>query len=417
MIIVDERQIMDNKAKTWQPPEKIWNIMFIGIFFANMAMNLGQQMSNSMLSLYARSLDAPADQIGQLMSMFAVTALIFRFVSGPAMNAYNRKYLLAFASVMMGTAYLGFSLSPTIAAMTGGNVISIMKCFRLIQGIGNAFGNSCCMAIVADVLPKDRFSSGMGYYACAQVVSQAIGPTVGIVLRDLMGYQKMYILFAGIMMITFVIALCIRIAPRERIPFNLKPDNMIAKEALAFAGVTFLIALAYTSVNAFLLVYAEERGITGSSWFFTVYCGTMLLTRPFIGKMTEKYGFAKVGVPCALATALSLAMIGFSKNLPMLLFAAIINAFGYGGIAPMLQSLCLKAAPMEKSGSAASTYYIGLDSATIVGPVICGMVANVFGYTERMWLTVAAPCVLGALAIFLIRGKIGRIEKAFLERQ
>ncbi|MBQ8933729.1 MAG: hypothetical protein IJ061_05545, partial [Lachnospiraceae bacterium] len=63
------------------------------------------------------------------------------------------------------------------------------------------------------------------------------------------------------------------------------------------------------------------------------------------------------------------------------------------------------------------TYYIGLDSATIVGPVICGMVANVFGYTELMWLTVAAPCVLGALAIFLIRGKIGRIEKAFLERQ
>ena len=25
-------------TKTWQPPKKIWNIMFIGIFFANMAM-------------------------------------------------------------------------------------------------------------------------------------------------------------------------------------------------------------------------------------------------------------------------------------------------------------------------------------------------------------------------------------------
>lgn len=84
------KEIRDTE-RHWEPPKTIWNVMFLSIFFANMALNMGQQMSNSLLSLYAKSLGSPADQIGQLMSMFAITALIFRFISGPAMNAFNRK--------------------------------------------------------------------------------------------------------------------------------------------------------------------------------------------------------------------------------------------------------------------------------------------------------------------------------------
>ena len=116
----------ESKLETyWEPPKTIWNPMFLSIFFANMALNMGQQMSNSLLSLYANSLGAPADQIGQLMSMFAVTALIFRFISGPAMNAYNRRKLVGMAMSFMATAYLGFSFAPKIAPVIGVEAITI----------------------------------------------------------------------------------------------------------------------------------------------------------------------------------------------------------------------------------------------------------------------------------------------------
>ena len=95
---------LEMKAQSWEPPKTIWNGMFLSIFFANMALNMGQQMSNSLLSLYANAIGAPADQIGQLMSMFAVTALAFRFISGPAMNSFNRKKLLAMAMGFMALA-------------------------------------------------------------------------------------------------------------------------------------------------------------------------------------------------------------------------------------------------------------------------------------------------------------------------
>lgn len=404
------------EVQNWTPPATIWNKMFLSIFFANMALNLGQQMSNSLLSLYAKSTGAPADQIGQLMSMFAVTALIFRFVSGPAMNSFDRKKLVAMAMGFMATAYLGFSFAPTIAGFMGLETVTVLKCFRLLQGVGNAFGNSCCLTIVADTLPKDKFTSGMGYYACAQVVAQSIGPTIGIMLRDIFGYNITYILFACIMFLALLATTQVRVAPCERIPFNLKLNNMIAKEALVPATVTFLVAMGFTTINAFLLVYAEERSITGGSLFFTVYALTMLVTRPMVGKLTDKFGFVKVCIPSILATACSLALIGYSANTLMLLLAAFVNAFGYGAVQPMLQSLCMKAVSQERRGSASSTNYIFMDAATIIGPSLCGWVATIFGYTPAMWLVMTIPVLLGVLFVVVCQGRISRIEMEFQNR-
>jgi MFS family permease len=411
------KQSQTQNVRNWEPPKTIWNPMFLSIFFVNMALNLGQQMSNSLLSLYAKSMGSPADQIGQLMSMFAVTALIFRFISGPAMNSFNKKRLVALAMTCMATAYLGFSLSPVIAGTLGMETITVMKYFRMIQGVGNAFGNSCCLTIVADVLPKDKFTTGMGYYACAQVISQSIGPTVGIMLRDTFGYNKVYMIFAALMLTAMVASQLIKTAPHQGgVPFKLRFDNMIAKEAIVPATVTLMVAMGYTTINAFLLVYAEERGISGGSLFFTVYALTMLMTRPTVGKLTDKYGFVKVCIPSILATATSLVMIGYAPNTLFLLLAAFVNAFGYGAVQPMLQSLCIKSVSPQRRGSAASTNFIFLDAATIIGPSVCGWVADMMGYTPAMWTVMTVPVLLAVIFIFLFRGRIGKIEADFQNR-
>lgn len=395
-------------------PDGIWNRMFISIFLVNIALNMGQQMSNSLLSLYAKSMGAPADQIGQLMSMFAVTALIFRFISGPAMNSYNKKILVIMAMCFMATAYLGFAFSPVIGQALKLETITVLKGFRLIQGVGNAFGNSCCLAIVSDTLPKNKFTSGMSYYACALVVSQAIGPAVGVYTRDLLGYQNTYILFFCIMLLTILASSRLRVASHEKVPFNLKFRNMIATEALVPAGITFLLAMGFASINSFLLVYAEERGIQGASLFFTVYAVTMLGTKPLVGKLTDRYGFVKVAIPSIFMTICSFVLIAYSSSLSQLLTAAFVNAFGYGAVQPMLQSLCMKAVSPERRGTASGTNYISTDLATMIGPALCGWVASHFGYMPVMWLLMTIPIFAGILFTVAFRKQIRKIETNFL---
>lgn len=396
------------ETEAWRPPNKIWNPMFLGIFFANMAMNLGQTMSNSLLAKYADSLGAPASQVGVLMSMFAVTALIFRFVAGPALDTFNKKYIVMGAMGILAAAYIGFSLSATIPAL---------MVFRLLQGVGNAFGNVCCLAIVAEALPKDKFSTGIGYYSCAQVVSQAIGPTVGLQLVAWFGYQYTYIITAFIMLLAVLAATRIKLPPRRPKKFQMKLKNIIAREALTPASITFFVAMGFTTINALLIVYAGKRGVEGGiGLFFTVYALTMLVTRPMVGRLTDRFGFVRVCIPAILMTALSFLIISAADSLWMFLLAAFVNAFGYGAVQPALQSLTMKSVPAGRRGSASSTNYIGMDTATIIGPSVAGVLADAVGYSA-MWVMMTIPMLIGLGIVLARRKNIHQIETDFEARE
>jgi MFS family permease len=349
-------EIKQNLDIKWIEPKTIWNKLFLSVFFANMIFGLGQMMSNSMLSVYADSLGTPDSQIGMLMGMFALTALIFRFVAGPALDSFNRKYLLLFSTIIMSISYIGFSFSKTIG---------FLMLFRLLQGVGNAFGNVCCFAIVADALPRKHFSKGIGYYSIAQVVSQAIGPAIGLFLVSKFGYSNTYILNACVMFLATLTTALMHLPQRMYKKFSMKYENIIAKEALVPTAITFFVAMGFTTINALLIVAASKEGVVeGIGLFFTVYALTMLITRPVIGQLTDKFGFVKVSIPSILMTALSFVIISQAHTLNMFLFAAFINAFGYGAVQPALQSLVMKSVTADRRGSATSTNYIGMDLAT-----------------------------------------------------
>lgn len=393
-----------NQINQQQAPTKIWNSMFISIFFTNMALNLGQQMSNSLLAKYADSLGTPESLIGVLMSMFAVSALVFKIISGPAMDTYNRKYLVMGAMMIMAIAYVGFGSSKDIKPL---------MLFRLFQGIGNAFGNVCCLALVSDALPKDKFGIGMGYYSLAQVLSRAIGPSIGLTLVGWFGYSTTYYINAGVMLSAVIVASTIKIEFKRVKKLKITLNNIVAKEALIPAAVILFTGMGFTCINSFLIVFAAKQGVeSGIGLYFTVSAFTLLLTRPLVGRLTDKYGLVKISIPAIAITALSFVIISFSESLPMFLVAAFVSSFGYGACQPALQSLSIKAVSKDRRGAASSTNYIGMDIGTIFGPTLAGIIAEVFGY-YAMWRIMALPlCVSIAILVFT-RRKIRRIEENF----
>jgi len=386
-------------------PSKIWNSVFVSIFFANMAMNLGQQMSNSLLAKYADHLGAPATQIGVLMGMFAMTALALRFISGPAMDTYNRKYIIMGAMAIMAVAYFGFSISKSIYALMG---------FRLLQGCGNAFGNAACIAMISEALPKDKFGTGMGYYSLAQVIVQAIAPNIALYMAGVVGYGMTYAMNGVIMLIAIVVAYRIKIDFKRTGRLKITLQNIIAREALFPAIILLILAIGFHTINSFLIIFADKQGVSKNiGLFFTVYASTLLFTRPLIGRLTDKYGLARVAIPALFCTAASFLIISFSTSLVMFLVAAFVNAFGFGACQPALQSIALKTVPRNRRGSAISTNYIGMDIGTIIGPTLAGYLAEHFGYVA-MWRFQIAPFLIAIAIIYFYRHRMTKIEKDFL---
>lgn len=388
----------------WAPPAKILNPIFLSIFFVNMVFNFGQSMLHALLSKYGDLLGFTAAQIGMLASAFAVTALVFRFVAGPAMDALPKKFLLMVAIGFMTIAYIGYAMSSTFPSLMA---------FRLLQGMGTAFGNACCLVIASDALPKEKFNAGIGYYTCAQVIAQAIAPSTGLQLVEWFGYRAAYLIGAVVTGVAILVTLLLRTPPRVPKAFRLNLRTVIAKEALLPAAIMFFVCFGFNVINSLLIVYAGKRGVGSEiGLFFTVYALCMLVTRPMVGKLIDRVGFFKIGIPAILLTAIALFTISVADRLWLFLLAAVINALGFGPLQPALQGLGLKSVPSDRRGSASCMIFVGLDASTLVAPTIAGALADSAGY-PAMWRIMILPLLIGVLILTAGRRRLAEIETSF----
>lgn len=380
----------------------IWTGSFISLFIVNGLMALGQMMMNVLIALYADDLGADATLVGFTVSSFAYTALAFKLVSAPAIDAFDRKKILAGALFTLAVSYVLMALSSNIAMLVFA---------RLLQGSAMAFTTTTCLAMATDLLPPDRISSGLGYYSIAQAACLAIGPMIGLSLSGAIGYNLTFAVGAVLMLGSTCAVAIVKEPPHKKRPFKLSPKNMFAKETLLPATVTFLLATAFCNVNSFLALYAAERGVGQSiGWYFTLNAVLMLFSRPLVGNIADKVGVVKVVLPAMVSFAGSFFVISQATGMPMFLLAAVLSAFGYGAAGPMIQAFCMKCVPPDRRGVASSAYFLGMDLGNLVGPVIAGSVVNAVGY-QLMWDIMIVPIGLAFALVVVFRKRIGRIER------
>jgi MFS family permease len=390
---------------TQAKPTKIWNITFISVFLTNMAISLGQMMSNSLLSAYADSLGAPASQIGVLMSMFAISALLLKVVTAPAADTFNRKYIVIGAMVFYASAFLGYSFSRTMP---------LLMFFRVLQGIGMTFGAVSCMTMAAEALPREQYNAGMGYYALAQTVSQAIGPTIGLWIAQYAGYPVTFLASACMMGVATIAAFNIRVKFKRTKKFRITLNNVVAKEAILPAVVQLFLSMGICVVNSFIVVFAAKQGVTDNiGLYFTVSALTMIFTRPFVGKLMDKYGLVKIFIPAIFCDVVAFFIISFARTLPVFLIASFIAGFGFGACSPAVQALAMKSVPNERRGAGSSTNFLGSDIGLLIGPTTAGFLAEHFGYVS-MWRVMAIPLVVAIALVAVFRGRITEIEENFM---
>ena len=383
-------------------PEKILNRCFIHIFLANSLMYLSQWMVNSLVAKYADHLGATAAMVGIVSSIFALTALIFKIVSGPALDTYNRRVILVIAMCIMGISYFGYSASSNMPMLVS---------FRLFQGCGQAFTATCCLALASDTLPPDKFGTGIGIFSLAQAVMQAIGPTVGLALMNCLGYHLTFII-AGFIMAA-VLAAGVNVPYEKTKSFKISLDSIFAKEALLPVVLIFFLSTAFSVINSFLILFAGKQGITGNiGLYFTVYACTLLFTRPLIGRLSDRFGMVRVAIPAMFCFALSFLVISISTSLEMILLAGFIAGFGYGACQPAIQTLCMKCVPKKRRGAASSSSYIGNDLGQLLGPNVAGSMILAFGY-HAMWRFMTLFIVAALILVIIYRKKIYSIERNF----
>ena len=379
------------------------NKNYISLCIINFVMCMGQFIGFTLVPKYADALGGTAVIVGVVSSVFAASALIIKPFSGPAIDSFSKKKILLIGNIILLASFLGYSIVKSI---------TMLIAFRLLHGFAMGVNVITCLTMVSDILPEKKLTSGVAYYSMIQALSTAIGPSLGLFLVDEYGYSKAFLVGAGFVSLAIIILLFWNVPEKtEKKPYKISLSSSVAKEALPSAVTMLFLAAAYVSISSFLVLYAESIGVYNIGIYFTVYAIALLVSRPLIGRISERFGISRVLPVSIVIFAIGMLLISYSKNINMFLVSAVLVAFGYGACQPLVQALCMKSVPSDRRGSASATGYYGTDIGYLMAPALSGYIVDHYSYSF-MFRCMDIYLVFALIIFIVIRKKIVQIEKA-----
>lgn len=131
-------------------------------------------------------------------------------------------------------------------------------------------------------------------------------------------------------------------------------------------------------------------------WIALVYQVTASLLQPWVGLYTDKHPKPYLLPSGMVMTLLGIAMLAFSNSYPMLLVSAAVVGIGSATFHPEASRVA-RMASGGRFGTAQSTFQVGGNSGSAIGPLLAAAIVIPYGQTAIAWFMLAA-----ALAIFVL---------------
>ena len=394
--------------------DRLWTKPFVSLLLIGFMANTSCFMLETTIPIFAGRLGGNTAIVGLTTSLVAITALVFRPISGVLLDLKDRKsiYLLGL---------LLFSIVNLALIFT--NTIPVLLALRIFYGIGFSILTTAIATIFSDMIPPARLGEGMGYSGVAMTAAQAVGPAFGLYMIQRFEFSVFFIFSFGLVLFAGLLSIFTRLdsgevkasesAIAKKQPWQASKTPAVArsrravlieKGAILPSLVMFFIVFPFALNITFLPMYALDRGIQDIGLFFTITAGSALISRPLIGKVFDRHGAFRVVVPGLVLIFLAMGLLSMATTLPMFLTAAALFGFGSGSIQPVLMALAIQLSSPSRRGAANATFFCFLDLGIAVGAVGWGLLVPLVGYSNIFLLASGCP-VLSFLLFFFVLEK------------
>lgn len=377
--------------------ERLFTRDFVLAALANFTNSFGMQMLVATMPVYVVSLGGSPTAAGMVSGALALTALLFRPLMGWLADTWRRRPL-----VLVGTSCYGFASVIYFLAGT----IPLLLVGRFVHGFGLSCYTTASNAYVADVAPRARRGEAVGLFAAAQAMGLIIGPAIGFLLIDTIGFDRLFTVSGGLAFAAFFISLFARerrapgAAPRARWSVR---TGIVSVKALPVAWMALCMGMGFGAVSAFIAIFARTRGVPNPGFYFMIQAMALIVSRVAAGRLSDRYDRAVVIVPGLALGAAALALLPLAHGAALFVLSASLFGFGFGSAQPATMALLIDRVRPAERGLAVSTYYAGFDAGVFVGSFTLGVVSQRLGFGV-MW-PLAACCILLGLAGFLPSGR------------
>ena len=259
---------------------------------------------------------------------------------------------------------------------------------------------SASSAYMTTKLPENRRAEGIGYWGLSTVAAVAVAPTVGFwIYRQ--GWMWLCVLAAALNVVMAIIAWNLTDNPRrEAAPAALKkPAGILEWRVLVISLTLFLYSFGYGGITSFTALYADANGVEPKSLYLTALMLVIFVTRPFSGRMGDRWGYKRVFMPCLILISVGLALLGFGGTRGWMIASAVVFGVGFGTAYPCYVAYVMQGVTAERRGAAFGAILAAFDTGIGTGSTTMGWLIQQFSFATAF--TVAAALSALALPYFI----------------
>ncbi|MEW6510346.1 MAG: MFS transporter [Bacteroidota bacterium] len=388
-------QAIDPSPIPPQPPE-LWRRNLRILWGTQFLAMIGMNLVVPFLPFYIRSLGVTdPDDLARWSGLVFAGPFFVSFVATPFWGNLGDRYG---RKIMVVRALFGLAVSQVLMGLAQ-DVYQLLL-FRIVQGAISGFIASA-LALVSTNTPKERIGYALGVMQSATAGGMVLGPFIGGLLADLIGYREIFFVTAvicaagGVVVIRRVVELTRGPGEGKRYTVRENYRLMYRDRRLRVIALTLVVSqMSVLMIEPIFALYIEGFAPPTSQFVSTLAGGIfsitglfMVISAPWWGKRNDRRGYRK-----HLTIALSVGGVAYMGHIivPDLLQLALLRAFlGFarGGVLPALYSLTSVYAPPERRGGmmaiASSMTILG----NMLGPVLGGAAAGAFGIKASFVVT------------------------------
>jgi MFS family permease len=376
--------------------DSIWTRTFLLLCSAQFLGYAQHALLTPVLPLYVTHLGGSAFMVGLVLAAFAATSVIVRPVVGHWADRWNE------AGVMIsGLVFQGASIFICFIPFVGTAMLA-----NGLRGIGWAGLNTGGYSLLAHTAPESRRGEASGLYSGFQSASAILFPALALWLLQV-SFGGFGAVFVASALFSFAGAALGAIMARH-IPHGVHRNtpaeatrqwwgeifHFIDRDILLPSVILFWLNLSLPSITNFSVLYARDLGIMNVGTFFIVLGVTSLLGRPFLGRLSDKFGRDRSVATGFVLQLTALLLITTVANLFGMIVAGALYMMGNALGSSTTLALAVERADPRRRGKAMATFSVAYPLSYGVGSLITGSAVEVAGYTG-MFLLLAAVQALG----------------------
>jgi DHA1 family multidrug resistance protein-like MFS transporter len=353
---------------------------------------------------------------GLLTTAQGVTMAVIAPVWGSLADRYGRKIMVARA--MFGGAVI-------IATMGLVRNVYALVTLRAIQGFLTGTVPAA-MTLVASSTPPERRGSAIGLLQMAIYLGGSVGPLLGGLIADSMGYRPTFwvtgalLFIAGILVSTLVRE---EFVPPERTSEERKPHLweglsivLSTRALMVVCGIRVLMRMGARVVGPVLPLFIQEIADPGTK--IASLTGTIsgigsaasAIGAVLLGRLVDRIGPRRILITCGAMACALYTLQAWTQTPLQLLGLYTLSGIAMGGILTSVSALQASLAPKGRYGAVYGIDTSMVAAANAISPMIGATLTATFGLSSA-FLGAAAVYGLATVIVTAVVPRRGEEEK------